>query len=86
MTHSLSDGLTLAQTTGQKLRDGVGSMAHGIREEMDGIRHHAESAAREQKQSAQRTRMIELAASVAGAVAAFVVSRLVSSRLTRHGR
>jgi hypothetical protein len=99
MAHSVSDGIALAQTTGQKVRDGVGAaatgirgemehVAHGIREEIDGLRHH-ESAAHKREQHAHRersgwpARMVKLAASAAGAMAAFFVSRLVRSR---HGR
>lgn len=97
MAHSVSDGIALAQTAGQKVRDGVGAaatgirgemehVAHGIREEIDGVRHH-ESAAHKQHARRERSgwpsRTVKVAASAAGAVAAFFVSRLVRSR---HGR
>lgn len=96
MTHNVSDGIALAQTTGQKVRDGVGTVAtgirdemghvaHGLREEIDGIRHQ-EPAAHKKDQHAHRERsgrpaqMVKVAAPAAGAVAAFLVSRLVRSR------
>jgi len=43
MAHVVSDGLTLVQATGQKVRDGVGTAATGIRSEIgavaNGIQH-----------------------------------------------
>jgi hypothetical protein len=97
MTNLVSDGLSLAQATGQRVRDGVGAVATGIREEAGAVAHgigdvidaaaqHGEPAAHKREPSAWRMRSVELAASAAGALAAFFVSRLVRARLHHHGK
>jgi hypothetical protein len=97
LTNRVSDGLGKVQATGQKVRDGVGALAtgvrdeagtaaHGIQEGIGEIWHHREhSTTQKRKQSAWTTRAVQLAASAAGALAAFVVSRLVRGMLGRHG-
>ena len=89
MTHMVNDGLGVVQATGQKvaggvsavasgIRDGAGAVAHGIRDGIDRDSRHDKSG--------RLTGVAELTASIAGAVAAFFVSRLVRARLSRHGR
>jgi hypothetical protein len=97
MTNVVSDGLGRVQATGQKVREGVGTavtglrgemgaVAHGVREEIDGIRQHAEHpTAHKRERSAWAGRLVGLAASAAGAAVAFVVSRLVAAALRRRG-
>lgn len=97
MAHVVNDGLGLVQTTGQKVRDGVGAVAsgvrdevgvvtNGVREEIGGIRQHAEHpAAHKRKQSAGTARLVGLAASAAGVLAVFGVGRLVRTKPRRHG-
>lgn len=107
MTQIHNDGRNLAQTTGQRVRDGVGAVASGIRNEAgavaSGIRNeagavasgirdeigglrHSEPAAHKRPRSVMRTRLEELVASLAGALAAFLVSRLVRARFRAHGK
>lgn len=98
MTHIVSDGLTLVQATGARVRDGienaasgirseVGAVAGGLREEVETVRRRSEkSAARARMRSGWRARIVQLVASAAGAVAAWLVSRLVQTRLTRFTR
>jgi hypothetical protein len=86
MAQLVGDGLTMAQATGQRVRDGVGAVASGIREEVDAVRRHGEHAAHARPHSVWRARLIEVAAAVAGSLAAFVVSRLVRARLRGSGR
>ena len=106
MRLNVSDGLTRVQTTGQKvwkrvgplatgIRGEVGSAAHGLREEIDGVRHHGGQAARkrwprglrkQRKQSGWAARVVKLAGSLGGAATAFFISRLVRSRQDRPGR
>ena len=85
MANLVSDGFNAVQATGERVRDGVGAVATSLRDEIDGLRHHGEHASRRPKRSAWRVRVIELVASIAGAVAAYVVSRLVRSRLRARG-
>lgn len=85
MPHVVSDGLTLVQSTGARVRDGVGTVASGLRDELDAVRQHGEkTAAHARRNPVWRARMVELAASAAGAAAAFLVSRLVRALL--HGQ
>ncbi|NUP48403.1 MAG: hypothetical protein HOW97_14010 [Catenulispora sp.] len=89
MTHMVSDGITLAQATGQRVRDGVGAVASGIREEVGAVRQladHGEHGRHSKARSLWRTRLVEVTASVAGALAAFVVSRLVRAWLHEAGK
>ena len=96
MTNVVNEGLGRVQATGQKVREGVGAVATGIRQEMGAVAHgigdvidaagqHAEPAHKKER-SAWMARGVELVASAAGALAAFVVSRLVRSRLSRNGK
>jgi hypothetical protein len=85
MADIVSDGFNAVQATGQRVRDGVGAAATGIRGEIDSLRHHAEHAPRRDKRSVWQLRLIELVASIAGAVAAFIVSRLVRGGLRARG-
>lgn len=85
MTHVVNDGLSLAQATGRKLRDGVGAVAMGVRDQV-GAAAHLEPAAHKPERPASLTRLAGLVASAAGALTAFFVSRLVRSRLNRHGK
>lgn len=97
MTHVVNDGLELVQATGRRMRDSAGAVAtgvrreagavaHGVREEMDGIRQHGHPAAHHRQRPGWGARLIGLAASVAGAVAAFLVSRTVRAMFSRKGK
>lgn len=96
MTDVVNDGLGLVQATGRKVRDGAGAVAtgvrreadavaHGVRQEIGGVRRHGHPAHHRQ-QPGWRARLIGLAASVAGAVVAFFVSRMVRAMLSREGK
>lgn len=89
MTHMVSDGITLVQATGQRVRDGVGAVAGGIRQEVEAVRQHADHGEHGRHSKARpiwRAPLVEVTASVAGALAAFVVSRLVRAWLHEAGK
>jgi hypothetical protein len=86
MTDVVDGGLSLVHATGQRVRDAVDAMAPGARGEADADPRDGEPRAQQREKSAFQTRMVELAASAVGALAAFFVSRLVRVRVGRRGK
>jgi hypothetical protein len=80
MTHIVGDGLTKVQTAGQRVRNGAVAAASELRGEPTAARRRADSVGSPES-AALHSRLIELVSSLAGALAAFVVSRLVRARL-----
>jgi hypothetical protein len=78
MKHSVGDGITLAQTAGQKVRKRAAAVATGIKKQ----RHQQKQQAR----TGLRSRPIEVGASIVGAAAALLLGRKVRSRRDRSGR
>lgn len=91
MTHLVDDGIGLIHTAGQKVRDGVGAAATGVRDGINDIRQHGEHLV-EHKRDHKRehsewmAHTIETVAAAAGALAAFFVSRTVRTVLHRRSK
>jgi hypothetical protein len=80
MTNIIDESVGLLQAAGHKVQDGVGAVQKQAQKQ-------AQKQTKKRKKSAWPMRVIGVAASIAGAVAAFFAgSRLVRSQLGRRGR
>ncbi|MEY9935473.1 hypothetical protein ABH926_010155 [Catenulispora sp. GP43] len=80
MAHIVDEGIGMLQAAGHKVQDGVSAVQKQAQKQ-------TQKQTQKRKKSAWPARAAGLAASVAGAVTAFLVSsRLVRSRLGRRGQ